>query len=87
MSQKSPSAQELSLLEGMLPNQDWSMLDRMTVMEDEPEYVDNFGTVLLDSLGMLGLNTVGDMSYPLMLPTMLIKTGKPKTPHAILESS
>lgn len=47
----------------MLPNQDWSMLDWTAVMKDGPEYVDDFGTVLLESLGMLGLNTAGEMPH------------------------
>jgi len=52
---------ELSILEGMLPNQDWSMVDWTTVMKDGPEYIDDFGKVLLEKLGMLGMSTVSQL--------------------------
>ena len=54
-------AMELSILEGMLPNQDWSMVDWTTVMKDGPEYIDDFGKVLLEKLGMLGMSTVSQL--------------------------
>lgn len=45
------------------------MVDWTTVRRDGPEYVDDFGTLLLDRLGMLGLNTVD--YYPVVVSRLV----------------